>query len=67
MAQLVTVTLLLDVPDDGHAADWVNETLREMQRDFGSDSGLIDYAIGPITSHPATLANYQEGDAFTGD
>jgi hypothetical protein len=70
MAQLVNIALLLDVPDDASAIDWVNETLREMQRAFTVSADLIDYAVqGPIHAGDElddAIANetYEEGDAF---
>lgn len=67
MAIKVNVTLLLDIPadQDASAFDWVNETLRPMQACFGSNSGLIDYAIdGGTEAFDYNAVLYEEGDAF---
>ena len=62
MAKLITVTLLLDMKAPHTAEDWVNETLREMQRVFTPNSDLIDYCVSYPTDYPGPISGYEEGE-----
>lgn len=59
----VQVTLILACAPD-EAADAINETLREHQRDFNPESCILDYAIGAVIRTGHTAEGYREGQAF---
>lgn len=62
MGYLVKVALALDVDSDAEAYDAVNEILRGQQRDFSSDSCLLDYSIDDDVEVELDASNYEEGD-----
>lgn len=69
--KLVTVSFAIDASaaQQGHeeafVADCVNESFREMQRSFNPQSPILDYAIDGVRPSSASVAGYEEGDAFS--